>query len=876
MSLNRTRQEIVDALVEQSNADPILKSVSRSMVGKELLYFLANGIYQQELGRDAVSRHTDLSRVSKTQLLAYAYTNDLPCDMTKPAIVKVTLSGIDRVCPPFSICLQVGSLRFYNIDFVRTTHPVNLYQGYVKSTQSFDASVYSWLDAFGVDTLDGVTTRVPWQLYQEFHSGKYHSSYVKLGQHVISDSVRVFAREFVMGDQTPQIVFPYTEYNAQYSSPDAKLYKVRTGWDSSVNVLFGDENWSQVINPGLYHYQIYWLQATTANYNLTAGNLLTIGYPSALDRVVVTKDATQPVYYTVDSWTGAEVNSLAYSRSYLQTKKFLQQGLVTERQITNFVDSFDTINSHRLETTRNEVTVVLKPDDPNDDAFGFLQDYLYQYGVDGTQYRVIVATPLDFDVELTALSGDATSLLTQAVSVLNSRLSYGTLRIDEQVSSAILNQWLQQAGIFGVSAAIIVKGESVSPLSDESQKLQALPLVNTIQQYNVNGEVVGFDSDGVYNQIVGALNLPGDINIITPLGDFMFLVNKDSAGVDYVSYIIRKEDNRITAVVASSVFGELDGRFGDLYDTEIPCVTSDNHLLLFADSVIFREGGSSIFNRKSYIRATNGVGNPIRLGITSRGILFDSIADDTSIVYLNGYLYLALHSSTSPGACQVFRFFLNSATGEYESDGIVVGIGPVGFSERFTVANGNILVPTSSVTGPDYVFDGYYLFNTATGSYTVGRVIFQDGTGRTLTLKGMRFGDTSLYVLLSKTFGSSVATLSYRFSSSMDTLQCQVQQETIFANSSPYPTTMLSLNGLTFLLTDGSYIWKGSVVIPGIGNSIEDAQLFDFYGSVDYETGTIYGIHNTSITGIDTLEYYVSGTLTGGYTYPRLDEVIVK
>ena len=133
----RTRQQIIDTLFAQAETDPILSSVSRSLVGKELTYFAGNVIYQVESMGNAVSRFSDVSRADFQQLIAYAYTNDVPCDTVKPATVRITIKTSKvQVFAPFAIRLEVGNLSFYNIDFVRSDKQITLYQGTPKAVPS--------------------------------------------------------------------------------------------------------------------------------------------------------------------------------------------------------------------------------------------------------------------------------------------------------------------------------------------------------------------------------------------------------------------------------------------------------------------------------------------------------------------------------------------------------------------------------------------------------------------------------------------------------------------------------------------------------------------------------------------------------------------
>ena len=267
----RDIEDIYDSLVELigSRSGSSWSSLKDSLVGKELLWAGANIVSATELLSDSVNGVLDLSRYDLRQLLSYAYTNEVPVDLSRPASVKISFSGFSSSSPktfaPFSLCLRVGNSSFYNIGYCDTSGEVDLYQGvpqYVISGSDFRSS----LPFPASDLTDGG----PWRLYLELREGRYQSSYVKLGSAVLSSSVWVFARSIGTSGSDYGPVFPYTSYNASLSNPSAKLYKVRSLWDESCVVLFGDSNWAQPVLPSQYDYCIVWLRGTYTRFTVTS------------------------------------------------------------------------------------------------------------------------------------------------------------------------------------------------------------------------------------------------------------------------------------------------------------------------------------------------------------------------------------------------------------------------------------------------------------------------------------------------------------------------------------------------------------------------------------------------------------------------------
>lgn len=878
----RTRQQIIDMLFEQAESDPILSSVSRSLVGKELTYFAGNVIYQVESMGNAVSRFADVARADFQQLIAYAYTHEVPCDTVKPATVRISLkTNTVKVYPPFAIRLEVGNLSFYNIDFVRTDQQITLYQGTPKAVTSINRSVNgATLDALGIDT--GVLTSESyqsWVLYKEFQKGKYQSSYIKLGSDAISDSVRVFARQMgtdptlgVLVDES-QIVFPYTEFNQALTSPEAKLYKVRTGWDQSINVLFGDDNWATRVNQDQFQYEVYWLSAGVVNFNLVASNKLYLGYDTDKDQRVLSRDSGNAEYYSVSSYSLGESNSLAYARTFVQTKRFAQQGLVTEQQILSYLGGLSAVNSSRIDTNPENslITITIKPSDPEDTYFQFIQDYLYQYGVIGNNYSVVVASPLYFKVELSALSQAGLSEMSRAKQVINEYCSYDALTINTPVSSAILNQKLQQSGILNVSASIVVRGETVAPGVDKSQRLQAQPMINTIRQFDSLGNLVGFDSDGTFRQVKsGTFTVPSNL-ILSVVGDFFFATGKVTGAPK--SFLLDKQGDRLLCVDSSSIltdsFGNtLYGKFFEFSEESLQFLQVDDtslKVLNFSDSPIFKEGETSIFNRISTIRPTSGAYSIIMADISGASV---SPVLDGTFAIVNSLLYCAVN--VSKGETPQYRI----AQFQLQSEGVPPSwvmqryVGIVSSSDvrmtRFVVVDDCIIIP--SMFSPEGYWTGYDVYNTVTTKVYSGSVSIQDGSN--VKPQYIRFSGGFVYVLQTEETPSLIQ-FNYRATSGFQILQLSKLSDLPFGDQVPLVINSITQDGELFM-SNGTHLWESTISNENAPVPISDASQFVSSGSVDYELGIIYDIEE--IGSGNYLDYSVAGTLKGSSVYPRYQE----
>ena len=609
---SRSIDEIYNSLVERiaSQSGSSWSALKDSLVGKELLYAGANIISATEFVSESVNGVLDVSRYGMDQLIAYSRTQDVSLDMSRPSSIKLRFTGSfarsQEVCAPFSIKVQVGNLSFYNIDYCSSGGDVTLYCGSIHRMLSSTA--------LSLPFVVGNDRSLPWRLYLELKRGTYQSSYVKLGSDVISDSVWVFAQD-KLSLESP--VFPYTTFNSAITDPEAKLYKVRALWDYTTCVLFGDGNWAQPVLPAQFNYDIVWLKADYSRFTITQGIKVVYTDLSGTVRTLpmVSEGSSTDGFYVTFTQDG-EAQSLSYARNYVVSQVFREQGLVTETQLRNFILSFPSVQSVYLDTSLGSVDIYVKPMRESDTAFGFLEDYLYQYGVSGIHYDSHVATPIRFVVRLQATGSAGQQSLLRAVSVVRDLYSYDSVTMDTRVSSALVQQELTLQGVSGVVATLYGVHE-LSGSHGSVLELQSTPAVGSILQYASDGLLVGFDSEGRYKTFTPMSTMQSVSQSllgarVSAVGDYYWLSSlQDGVSVSYLASLL--DGVRLVFTDCSTSIGvPASGAEFAPYGEGLLCMSYDSvyptglrwqtkAIRLYRDSAVFRDGSYSLFMHPTYV-----------------------------------------------------------------------------------------------------------------------------------------------------------------------------------------------------------------------------------------------------------------------------------
>lgn len=549
----RSLEDILGTLSRSlaSRAGSSWSSLVQGIVGRELLYAGANIIYATEQLSDSVNGVLELDRFGLDRLISYAYAQEVPLDLVQPSQIRLRLTPAARerfvanngssTLAPFQLSVSLGVLTFYNISYTDISDPVTLYAGSLHSVSSGASALAVPFPGWSASAASG-----SWRLYLELAQGSYSSAYVKLGNQVVSDSVWVFAQSISGGP-----VFPYTTYDSALVNPDAKLYKVRMLWDRSTVVLFGDGNWSQEVGQGLYDYTIVWLEAAVQPFTLNGNTVPQFrcrSFRSTSDDVLSGLSFADA--FEVLSTRSGQGSSESYARSYLAERLFSKQGLVSEAQIYAYLNTLASVGSSYIESSLDAVDVYIKPTDPTDVGFGFIEEYLYSYGVVGRTYNVQVARPLPFRIQLSSTSSSVAAA--SAAGVLTALYSYDSVSLDTRLTSAVIQQALSEAGYSGVVATIV--GQYVSEGVSSVVRLGALPLMNSIVLKSKDGLLLGFDSNGAFRQYIegqSASLLDLRNTAYSSYGIYTFVSPYSGE-----SYLYRLDGDRVLMMSADTIIGQ--------------------------------------------------------------------------------------------------------------------------------------------------------------------------------------------------------------------------------------------------------------------------------------------------------------------------------
>lgn len=917
-SIEAIYNELVDSISSQSGSS--WSALKDSMVGRELLYAGANIISATEDVTSSLLGVLDISRYGVDQLISYAYGQDVPLDLGRPGSIKIRLRGSVgrrvRVCAPFSLRIQIGPLSFYNIDYADAEGIITLYCGSVckiLSNRSVDLPL-----PFGVSS----SPTGGWRLFMELSGGAYRSSYIKLGEDVVSSSVWVFARSKL--DRSSSVVFPYTAYNAMLSAPEAQLYKVRCLWDRSTAVVFGDGNWAQVVMPAQYDYSIVWLKGAYGNFTVTRG--VTLSY-TGLDGVTTTlsqvsEDSSEDGFYVASTMYGAS-GSVSYARNYLVSELFKVRGLVTGVQLENFVLSFPSVQSAYLSLSKDAANIYIKSVEEGDSSFEFIEDYLYQYGVSGMVYNVELGRPLDFYIRLRAVGSGVLSEMSRAISVLRDTYSYSNVTMSTRVSSSLVQQELSLQGIRNIVATLYGR-LSLSGTDSGSYMLPSSAAVGSIRQYSGDGVLLGFDSEGRLKSYVSLdsseVGLLQSVSLeVSAVGDFYWLGGYvGDVPVSYLAGFLA--DGRLAFADSLVSFEPRSGVRESFapYGDGLYCLSGVSaegvDITLYRASSLFESGDYSLFNHPSYVTPLTYIvgedenGSPIR---ASRFTLhpYTQATEGVSVEVLrvlgasgvggsSDTVMCAIKYGSSVYGLGVYR--LGSVSSYYwdlvmmyggSSESLVVLSSfcdgqwymPIGDGDTLSgigvyIDEGDYTTITdiarSAETAPSSAWSKVYRLETVDASSGVlksahlvdFRVVSSTVAWVLYEVDGVYSLSRMGFTLITKDTGESVC--QYRFTA----------------------TYSIVLSGVSLVPTSMGTVQDGYPTVYGVGedgvrgwwtvssgattmllHKLTDGVIVKVTGSVDYQEGLLYGL---VVDGSGYLEYEVSSVLGGDGSYPYLVDVL--
>ena len=536
---------------------------------------------------------------------------------------------------------------------------------------------------------------------------------------------------------------------------------------------------------------------------------------------------------------------------------------------------------------------------------------MYQYGVPGPKYITSVSQPLLFTVVLHDVSSAGSSQLPRAMSLLRELYSYDNVTLSTQVSSALIQQELTLQVISGITATIRAIEELTEEVST-SLVLRSLPSEGTIVLYDASGLVLGFDSAGRFKEYVildsglsNALNA-ADVSM-SGLGDYVWL------GGGSVSYLVSLEDGRLLLSDSSVALPPLSASFAPygsglyaMWYDGVDNGTDAKLVRLYQDSSVFHSGKYSIFSHPSYVTPlSNGVGGVDFVvrpdsSFTVNGVLGVSgsgSSSDSLICSVTSTQSVTVGESTYyPSGLARYR---RTGSNYYYDLTLLLSATPASYVNASAFYNGVWYMPltdmsssTSGLTGFDiYAPDGTSIGDGSSNwSKSLSLTMLNAGVGSLegVTPLSLRVVDPStMYALYTRGSGDS---LKYYFGvvyfvisvSESSEFRYRLISEVEFG-ASAYPSSILSASSgsvtLGGLVNGSRLFWSGSassITASGystLGAGLSSSLVLSTVGSVDYSTGTIYGLVGGGLG--EYVEYEIASTLTGGATYPLLSDVVV-
>jgi hypothetical protein len=497
------------------------------------------------------------------------------------------------------------------------------------------------------------------------------------------------------------------------------------------------------------------------------------------------------------------------------------------------------------------------------------------------------------------------------MSLLRELYSYDNVTLSTQVSSALIQQELTLQGISGITATIRAIEELTEEVSN-SLVLRSLPSEGTIVLYDASGLVLGFDSTGRFKEYVildsglsNALNA-ADVSM-SGLGDYVWL------GGGSVSYLVSLDDGRLLLSDSSVALPPLSASFAPygsglyaMWYDGVDNGTDAKLVRLYQDSSVFHSGKYSIFSHPSYVTPlSNGVGGVDFVvrpdsSFTVNGVLGVSgsgPSSDSLICSVTSTQSVTVGESTYyPSGLARYR---RTGSNYYYDLTLLLSATPASYVNASAFYNGVWYMPLTDMSSSEAGLTGFDIYapdgssigdGSSNWSKSLSLTMLNAGVGSLegATPLSLRVVDPStMYALYTRGSGDS---LKYYFGvvyfvisvSESSEFRYRLISEVEFG-ASAYPSSILSASsGLVTLggLVNGSRLfWSGSassITASGystLGAGLSSSLVLSTVGSVDYSTGTIYGLVGGGLS--EYVEYEIASTLTGGATYPLLSDVVV-
>lgn len=452
-----TRSEIYKRLSD-SLSDSVWQQLKKSVLGKELLAFGTEVIFNSETVKQSLIDSLDYTKASFSELIQLASISDVCVSEIEPSYIRLVLPSTSPtvIYPPFDLSFTVGNIKFTNITYCKSGDTVTLYQGLVKTmytgsyqnAANFNSDVQ---ESWTVTTLsdDDIITR-----------------YLRLGD-ALPESVYLFN---VSSAGAPFVV---SKFNPQSYGSDISAFKLRTLSDGAIAAELGDGIWAKNFTEG-DNWQINWLSLTNTEFDESSGILSSSLYGEITNFVINS------------SYLGS--TSLSYARENYHAQILKNSVISSLSDVVNYVNSFPyVLDSNAVLGSNGVIKVFIKPKVISDASnYREIAASLELYGLLYSTYIVTKGTPIYFAF---SIQGIPESIRTNVQEFLETQFSYSNLSYKLNLDPSSVSGLLQSN--FGYNSLVTFYVNQ-----NLSTNLFFYPILGTIKLSSSIGSLLAWDQNG--------------------------------------------------------------------------------------------------------------------------------------------------------------------------------------------------------------------------------------------------------------------------------------------------------------------------------------------------------------------------------------------
>ena len=297
----------------------------------------------------------------------------------------------------------------------------------------------------------------------------------------------------------------YHSFKQISASPTALQFKLKRGYDQSLNLYFGNGEWGKEYLKS-EDYQIVWLDASTTSFNYTKLSF----YQSNLE-----------INPSVVSSSNGSSDDIEYVRTQYKSALAKNSVVAVEDQIKAFVKSFSQVVDCNLKLKdTNHIQVYIKPKNISDSVFDYINYNLSLYGEIVTKWSVDAGNPLYFNISLRSLDSISESIRLAVRLAIADSFYYQSLPYRASISTLTISDIVKSVTDARVEATLSIK-ESYAEVTD-SILLPTRPHRGSIS-IKSNGVEIGWDRE---SYIYGSLSkVPVAFTNIIPIGDLFITLD---------------------------------------------------------------------------------------------------------------------------------------------------------------------------------------------------------------------------------------------------------------------------------------------------------------------------------------------------------------